>query len=233
MAAAIEVATPEAEQRRAAGVIHPQVVVRQGMQTPWGPAQTARHLAPGIGWVTTAGHGGCVISRSRLELIPEPLRREGNPPGEGIFSEVFFEEDVEWSRIFVAFEPDLLAAGEEHTARCIREGHHTDTLRNSYPDAYEGHFGVTLLPGQSRAKDERAFYAEHADDLIVTAAYGDWHARVPKGMVGVVARLGRNRHRAVESGERYFLVAEDEYDARGRFGFIVDPARHQEIERFS
>ena len=231
MAAATEVATPEAEQDQTAEVIHPRIVVRQGMQTPWGPAQTARHLAPAIGWVTTAGHGGCVISRSRLELIPEALRRDRNPPGEGIFSEVFFEEDVEWCRIFVAFEAELLESGDEHTVRCIREGHHTDTLRENYPDAYEAHFGVTLLPGQSRAKDERAFYAEHSGDLIVSTAFGDWHANVPDGMVGVVARVGgRGTGRAV--AERYFLVPNEEYDARGRFGFVIDTTRHEEIAKF-
>lgn len=227
MTAAIEVETPEAEHGQAEEVFHPRTVVRQGMHTPWGPAQTARHLAPAIGWVTTAGHGGCVISRSRLELMPEHLRLDGSLPGDGLF----FEEDVEWCRVFVAFEAELLESSDEHTVKCIREGHHTDSLREYYPDAYEAHFGVTLLPGQSRVKDERAFYAEHADDLIVSSAFGDWHANVPQGMVGVVARVGGRGHGG-GGVERYFLVTEDEYDARGRFGFVIDPARHEEITKF-
>jgi hypothetical protein len=33
--------------------------------TPWGPAQSARTLAPGIVLVTTAGHGGVWLSRDR------------------------------------------------------------------------------------------------------------------------------------------------------------------------
>ena len=226
-ASTTEVETHEAGRGTAPEVVHPRSVVRVGMHTPWGPAQTARHLAPGIGWVTTAGHGGCVISSSRLELMPECLRLEECPGRTGLF----FEEDVEWCRVFVAFESDLLAAGDEHTVRCIRAGHHTDTLRDSYPEAYEAHFGVTLLPGHSRAKDERAFYAEHAEDLIVVSAFGDWQAGVPEGMVGVVARVGGKAGGAA-GAERYFLVPEEEYDARGRFGFIVDTARHEEIGKF-
>lgn len=227
MAAAAEVATPEAEQGRAAEVVHPRTVVRRGMHTPWGQAQTVRCLAPAIGWVTTAGHGGCVISRSRLELMPEHLRLDGSLPGD----DLFFEEDVEWCRVFVAFEAELLEGGDEHTVRCIRESHHTDALRESYPEAYEAHFNVTLLPGQSRVKDERAFYAEHADDLIVSTAFGDWHSNVPQGKVGVVARVGGRGNGSVTS-ERYFLVPAEEYEARGRFGFVIDPARHEEIEKF-
>ena len=226
MTAAAEVEAHEAGRGTAPEVVHPRTVVSVGMHTPWGPAQTARHLAPGIGWVTTAGHGGCVIGSSRLELMPECLRLDEGPGRPGLF----FEEDVEWCRVFVAFESDLLAGGDEHTARCIREGHHTGTLRDSYPEAYEAHFGVTLLPGQSRAKDERTFYEEHAGDPVVVAAYGSWHERVPEGMVGVVTRVGG--HGNGGGAEQYFLVPEEEYDARGRFGFVVDTARHEEIGKF-
>jgi len=196
------------------------------METPWGRAQDAKNIIPGIGWVSTAGHGGCVISRSRLALMPDYMQGEGNYRGEGLW----YEEDAEWAKVFVVFETELLASGDAPTVKCIREGHHTDTLRDWFPNCYEAHFGVTLQPGESLVKDERMFYAEHANDLIVISASGDWHDKVPAGMVGVVARVGGRASGG--EGLRHFLVPEEEYDRRGRFGFIVDVSRHVEIEKF-
>ena len=49
-------------------------------------------------------------------------------------------------------------------------------------------------------------------------------------MVGVVARLG-GEGECPNEVDRWFLVPEDEYDARPRFGFVVDLARHEEVIR--
>lgn len=223
-AAATEVEAPEDEQQTP--VVHPRSVVRKWMDSPWGRAQDSKNLIPGVGWISTAGHGGCVISPSRLALMPDYMQGEGNFRGEGLF----YEEDCEWAKVFVVFEAELLASGDAHTVECIKEGHHTETLRNWFPTCYERFFGVTLRPGESFVKDERTFYAEHAADPIAVAAFGDWHARVPAGMVGVVTRVGG--HGNGGGAEQYFLVPEGEYDARGRFGFVVEPARHEEIEKF-
>ena len=223
MTTAAEVETPGPDQPAAA---HPPSVVRRHMWTPWGPAQDARNIVPGIGWVSCAGHGGCIISPSRLALVPDYMRGEGNFRGEGLA----YEEDCEWSKVFVVFEAELLASGDDSTVRCVEGGHHTDTLRNWFPTCYEKFFGVTLNPGESLVKDERVFYAEHAGDPIAVAAFGDWHARVPPGMVGLVTRVGG--HGSGGGAEQYFLVAAEEYEARGRFGFAVDPTRHEEIEKF-
>ena len=205
-----------------AHVEHPKTTFRRGMHTIWGSAQSASQLIPGVGTVSTASHGGVIISESRRLLLPEYMRLADDCHS--------YEEDCAWSIVFVAFEAELLASGDEHTVRCIREGHHTDTLRNWYPDIYEAHFGVTLQPGESFVKDEKTFYAEHARDPVVVAAFGDWHERVPAGMVGVVTRVGGHGNEG--GATQYFLVPEEEYDARGKFGFVVDPARHEEIEKF-
>lgn len=52
-------------------------VVRVGMRTPWGTAQTAEIIATGIGVVSTASHGGIKLSPARNAAVPKPLRREG------------------------------------------------------------------------------------------------------------------------------------------------------------
>ena len=143
----------------------------------------------------------------------------------------WYEEDCAYVIVLVVFEAELLASDDEVSKRLIQSGEHKDTFRNWHPEAYEKFYGVKLSPGESFLNDQRLFFEEHAQDLLVVSAFGDWHERVPKGMVGVVARTGGSW---TEKGtpERYFLVPGGEYDQCKRFAFIVDPARHEEIEKF-
>lgn len=57
--------------------------------TPWGDAQTADEVAPGISSVTCAGHGGYKLSPERNKMIPPSLR---NASG-------WYEEDNEWAKV--------------------------------------------------------------------------------------------------------------------------------------
>ena len=62
------------------------------------------------------------------------------------------------------------------------------------------------------AKPKRYFIEEHANDLLVVSASGDWHQAVPKGMVGVSATIQGSREPG--SKQRHFLVSKAEYDTR-------------------
>lgn len=202
----------------------PASTVRVGMDTPWGRAQSAQNIIRGVGWVSTAGHGGYRLCSGRNRQVPEYMRREDG----------WYEEDCDWAIVAVVFEELLLASNDADIKRIIRSGAHKETLRDWHPKAYEQFYGVPLRPGESYLNDERLFFEEHANDLLVISASGDWHGSVPEGMVGVVARVGgRGAARKPEAAgpDRYFLVPKDEYDKRNRFGFVVDPARHQEIEQ--
>lgn len=71
-------------------------------------------------------------------------------------------------------------------------------------------------------KDRRAFEKQHAGAwIVISAILSDQHP----GMTEVMATVGGSRQFSCE--ERRFLVANDEYHARGRFGFVIDGARHQ------
>lgn len=59
-------------------------VVYQGMDTPWGRAQSAEVIIPGVGVVSTAGHGGIKLSQARQFELPDYMRREGG----------WYEEDL-------------------------------------------------------------------------------------------------------------------------------------------
>ena len=47
------------------------------MRTPWGESQSVTNIAPGIISVSTAGHGGIKLDRTRNAMIPADARRKG------------------------------------------------------------------------------------------------------------------------------------------------------------
>lgn len=181
------------------------------MKTPWGSSQSVETVAPGIQFVSTAGHGGFKLSPALNRKVPNYMRSEDG----------WYEEDTEWAIVATVF-PEAFDEKVWEDAERI--------LRNYYPDIYETfYFGKKIPEGQSMKKDEAAFLRKHEDDWIVIAAFGDlWKAGFPRGYAGVVATKGGRRGGGVQ--EKWFLVPVEEYDAREGFGFVVDPSRHQEIE---
>ena len=112
--------------------------------------------------------------------MPESLRpddRPGYPGG-------WFEEDVDWCMVVVAF-PSCFLEAEIATAE--------DRLRNWRPTQWEALRGRTLVLGESFIKDQCEFDRVHAADWVVISAYGAWSPNVPKGFVGVVATRGGQR----------------------------------------
>jgi hypothetical protein len=98
------------------------------------------------------------------------------------------------------------------------------TLKDWYPDAYAQAFGVTVAPEESRVLRERAAKDAARGKLQSYCAFGDWHAKVPPGMVGLVAKVDG---REGTGPERYFLVLAETYAARG-IVFVI-PAMAEEL----
>ena len=44
------------------------------MKTPWGESQSVSEIAPGIQVVSTASHGGFLLSHDRLTAMPDELK---------------------------------------------------------------------------------------------------------------------------------------------------------------
>lgn len=175
--------------------------VRCHANTPWGPSQGATVFAKGVVCHSTAAHGGFHLSSDRNVKVDRRLRRPGG----------WYEEDAEWSVVALTF-PHLFTSFERRSAE--------QTVKDSWPDAWEAIFETLLEPGQSHEKDRRAFHARHADDWIaISAIRSEQH----DGFVEVIATLGGERGPKTE--QRRFLVPAAEYEV-GRFGFVVDPARH-------
>lgn len=172
-----------------------------GAHTPWGQSQGGTIYAEGIVSHSTAGHGGFKLSAEHNRKVHVMLRAAGG----------WYEEDECWAIVAFTF-PHVFTTLE----RCYAE----QTIKDSWPDAWEAIFGTPLAPGESRKKDQRAFEATHAADWIVVSANISEHE---PGFVECVATLGRQPGDRGE--ERRFLVPSSEYDM-GRFGFVIDPDRH-------
>lgn len=178
----------------------------RGPSTPWGSAQYTRSFGRGIGECGTAGHGGIRVSRALAEktMLPAVLRKAIRQGGY-----YWFEEDCAYSLVVLSFPERFDAQRHEYAHRAARDW---------YPDEY------TLLTGKPVALEEsytlqrRAFEAETRERFVVRSASGDWKAGVPKGMVEVLAK------RASDGAEMTALVPADEYDARGKFGYVLPEA---------
>lgn len=175
--------------------------IRSPAHTPWGLSQGATVYADGVTFHSTAGHGGFHLSADRNARVYSGLRSAAG----------FYEEDECWAIVAVTF-PDLFTAYER---RCAEQ-----TIKDSFPDAWEAISGTVLEPRESWTKDRRAFEAKHANDwIVVSAITSEQH----KGFVECLATPGGKRAPGTE--ERRFLVLSAEYEI-GRFGFVVDPDRH-------
>ena len=184
----------------------------RGTHTPWGTSDSQEAIAPGITFYGTPSHGGFKLSPDLIEEVQDYMR---DPSG-------WYEEDVNWAIVATVF-PDAFSEEQRERAK--------DTLRDWKPNAYEQYYREEIPEGASHVKDEHLFREEHKKDFIVRAAWGDWHAAVPKGMVGVFAgREGRTATGAYPKDVAYFLVPKEEYDQRSPFGFVVDPKRHKKIK---
>ena len=202
-------------------------MLREGMQTPWGQADQVYNYCDGIGRVCTPSHGGIKLSRERNAKIPMALRREGG----------WYEEDCDWAIPYYFFADELKAVGQDAGGDAIA------TLKNWMPHEFAAATDIEVLPSESSALREELFYKANSDKFIVTAAWGDWQGGVPTGMVGVLAIIGGRSATGLAKDhppEHWFLVPKDEYNdvynndpSSRRVGFVIDPARHIEVEDFS
>lgn len=179
-----------------------RVEVYSRAHTPWGASQGATLYADGVERHSTAGHGGFKLSAEENRQVHPTWRSKDG----------WYEEDTEWAIVAITF-PHLFTAFER---RCAER-----TIKDSWPDAWETIFGTVLAPGESYEKDRRSFALKHANDWIVISAISSsrW-----EGFVECVATPGGRRGAGTE--ERRFLVPSSDYEV-GRFGFVIDPNRHQ------
>lgn len=173
------------------------------VRSPWGKVQETSVYADGIVFVSTASHGGFKLSRTRQSQMPKALRSEGG----------WYEEDCEAALVVVGL-PNYFT--NEQLVRA------TESVKNWFPDRYEQWTGEVLPVEESYVKRNRKFEADNAENYVVISAWGDWHAKVPTGMVCGLATKGGNRN---TNEQKWFLIPATEYHGN----FVIDVNKHEEI----
>lgn len=179
---------------------------RRGEATPWGAAQSATTIADGIVSVSTASHGGIWVSEARRQAMPAAFRLEGE----------WYEEDCEWALVAASFPDAFRAKYGPSTVKSAER-----TIKNLWPDRWEQHTGQPLSPEESSTLKKIATIEAHRDHRFITCAFGDWHAAVPKGMVGVttvdadtmLAWERTDTHRSGSYETTYAIIPSEAYEA--------------------
>lgn len=107
------------------------------MNTPWGKAQTTTTIDKGITFITTAGHGGILLSEERRKEFDEKFPTFSTFAGGN-----WFEEDCDASFVVVAFPGSF----QEYTvysavrgAELSYDGQHEEELKLNCQDAVRIH----------------------------------------------------------------------------------------------
>lgn len=98
--------------------------------TPWGIADDAREIAPGLTFYTTPGHGGFLISETLFRTLPMEVQGTSTFAGGR-----WYEEDCD-AAIIVAFLPHLFEAQDVERSR--------ESLKSYKPELY------AILPAMAR-----------------------------------------------------------------------------------
>lgn len=159
--------------------------------TPWGAHDSCTETSDGLFQVSTPSHGGYWVRHDLLMQMPPTLRKIGEGQ--------WFEEDCAWAAVVFHFH-DRFSSDQVKTAR--------DCLIDWFPHQYMQVTETTIPTKQSYVLRQEEFKRVNAQRYVVTAAWGDWHPKVPKGMVGVVAKLGEDRS---SKDERWVLVPSEQY----------------------
>ena len=175
------------------------------VMTIWDAPVTANQRLPGIWHVTTASHGGFILSEERQAAMPEALRLDGTS----------YEEDVNWSLVVLAFQDELGAASDSTFAIKADLAH--QIARSWLPDRYTAFTGTPVEPRESFVLQRRAAYEANIGKIVVVSAFGDWADWVPAGKVGVIGRRLRSVNHlgnaTYEGADSRALVDADRYSS--------------------
>jgi len=105
-------------------------------ETPWGPSQSSREIAPGIIRHDTAAHGGYYLSPERVASMPKPLRDFKPWAGPN-----WYEEDCDWSIVALAF-PQFFPDDSIPVARA--------TLKHYKPELFEQMSAEMVTRGEGK-----------------------------------------------------------------------------------
>lgn len=191
-------------------------------QSPWGVVQAAEQPLPGIWQVSTASHGGFLLSGERQSAMPDVLRLD----------DAAYEDDVDWARIMVAFDDEFRSSRLPEPEAQIEQAR--ATLRCWLPDLWTAHTGEPVAGRDSHVVLRRAALLAALGKHVVTAAWGDWADWVPAGKVGVsasvVARVDHKGFATYVPGSAVTALL-DQSAYKAGHGFVLEDHPHELVNR--
>lgn len=137
---------------------------REREETPWGPAQHVKEVAPGIVAISTAGHGGYWLSPERMKEFNKVLPGVHPWLGNGGEAGLWLEEDCDWA-LAVLVWPALFKPDDRYNA--YRSVQH----RKDDKDAIDAFLASPR--GREFAKEAtEAMTARHGQWEVGTSVYG-------------------------------------------------------------
>jgi hypothetical protein len=82
--------------------------------SPWGAIQDAHQELPGIWWVSTASHGGFIVSPERRSAMPTVMREFQTFAGGNSY-----EEDGDWAIVILAYAAEFRVEQIQAAVRTI------------------------------------------------------------------------------------------------------------------
>ncbi len=146
------------------------------VHTLWDTPDMATQRLPGVWWVKTPSHGGFVMSDERQAAMPDALRLDS----------IYYEEDVNWTLVILAFEDEFAALKDPHFD--IERGIAHQTARHWRPQQYGAFTGQIITPSDSYVLKKVESIEAAIGEIGVRSASGDWADWVPAGKVGVIGQ---------------------------------------------
>lgn len=184
----------------------------------WGPPQDIETLAEGVLSVSTAGHGGIVLSRERNVLVPKAARE----------ADGCYEEDCDWAKAWLPLRkagviPDDFDWGGRSAEKM--DGFARDSIHRWNPDLANLLTGVDPDP-ESPILLERKDYAEAREKgwyLAVSAVGSSVSNSVPDGMVGAILAPAHPNQDMPDRSREFFVMVDAELygDSRLKSGLRI------------
>jgi len=170
--------------------------------SPWGTPQTAGEELPGVWHVTTAGHGGYILTDIRNAQIPERARRD----------DCCYEEDCDWATIAWAFRDEFIATDPAYPVERAKQ-----ILLDWLPEAYEAVTGEAPDPANSYALRRKKAIADAIGTSVIRSAISGQSRGLAKGEIIVTAAVVTGTSsfdlpRYDERSNTEWVIAEDDYD---------------------
>jgi hypothetical protein len=186
--------------------------------SPWGKIQNKLDIAAGIKFVSTAGHGGLMISEKlAIKNLPQIALKEGI-----LYSGYYcFEEDCAYAIPVFIMDIPLLPNANHSIAE--------KTVKNWYPDIYEAFTKIKLNLEDSWMLRKRKHIEDIKDKMVAVAA-----SSTTNNMVIVTACKGGRDENGNYKGKCFeYLVSSEDYSRRSKYEFTDFIFDHGDYECLS